>query len=127
MAPAHPGDYHSTLLHNVAVDGSSIADARAPSARVAPTGVTPRSVSGVHVLIVDDSEANRRFASFVCKKLGCSVTAVADGDEVVAALRSAEAAGEVIDVVLMDLVMVRARVLPGVDAFDLIRLPVDSI
>ena len=84
-------------------------------------------MSGVHVLIVDDSEANRRFASFVCKKLGCSVTAVADGDEVVAALRSAEAAGEVIDVVLMDLVMVRARVLPGVDAFDLIRLPVDSI
>jgi CheY-like chemotaxis protein len=69
------------------------------------------SVAGARVLVVDDSEANRRFASFAARKLGCTVTTACDGDEVVAAVASAAAAGTPYDVVLMDLVMVRAALL----------------
>ncbi len=61
------------------------------------------------MLVVDDSEANRRFAAFIARKLGCAVTAVGDGDEVVAAVAAAAAAGAPYDIVFMDLVMVRCQ------------------
>ena len=54
-------------------------------------------------------QANRRFAAFVLKKLGCTVATATDGDEVVTAVAAAAAAGAPYDLVLMDLVMVRAR------------------
>jgi CheY-like chemotaxis protein len=101
----HSSDHHCALLCAI---GGSTSDARA-RAPATPSHVPPHTVAGARVLIVDDSEANRRFAAFVVKKLGCTVLAVTDGDEVVAALRAADSAGEPIDVVLMDLVMVRAR------------------
>jgi hypothetical protein len=68
-----------------------------------------RRMVGAHVLVVDDSEANRRFASFVLKKIGCIVTLATDGDEVVRAVGGAAATDRPFDLVLMDLVMVRAR------------------
>ena len=71
---------------------------------------SPTSVHGARVLIVDDSEANRRFGGFVVKRLGCVVASVSDGDEVTAAVMAAAEAGAPYDIVLMDLVMVRARV-----------------
>ena len=66
------------------------------------------SVVGTRVLVVDDSEANRRFAAFAAQKLGCATAFACDGDEVVAAVTAAGAAGAPFDIVLMDLVMVRA-------------------
>ena len=63
-------------------------------------------IAGARVLVVDDSEANRRFASYALAKIGCAVSAVADGDDVVGAVSAAAAAGSPFDVVLMDLVMV---------------------
>ena len=71
----------------------------------------PRDVTGTHVLVIDDSEANRRFATFAVAKLGCTVSAASDGDEAVGAVTAAVAAGKPYDVVLMDIVMVRAHVL----------------
>ena len=63
-------------------------------------------LAGARVLVVDDSEANRRFACFLVKRLGCAATAVTDGDEAVPTVAAAAAAGAPFDVVLMDLVMV---------------------
>ncbi len=61
------------------------------------------------MLIVDDSEANRRFGGFVARRLGCIFASVSDGDEVTEAVMAAAEAGTPYDIVLMDLVMVRAR------------------
>jgi CheY-like chemotaxis protein len=80
----------------------------AASAADAAAAPVSRPVAGARILVVDDSEANRRFAAFMARKLGCVVTAVGDGDEVVAAVAAAAGAGAPYDVVLMDLVMVRA-------------------
>ncbi len=78
--------------------------------RLQPAGARSSVVGGARVLVVDDSEANRRFAAFVVKKLGCAVTSATDGDEVELAVAAAEDAGEPFHLILMDLVMVRARV-----------------
>ena len=68
-------------------------------------------VAGAKVLVADDSEANRRFACFLVNRLGCVATAVTDGDEVLRAVSAAAASGHAYDLVLMDLVMVRASVM----------------
>jgi hypothetical protein len=73
-----------------------------------PVPVT-RDVTGTNVLVIDDSEANRRFATFAVAKLGCTVSAASDGDEAVGAVTAAVAAGKPYDVVLMDIVMVRTH------------------
>ena len=79
----------------------------------APAGTVVASAAApfAHVLVVDDSEANRRFAAFVLKKFGCAVGTVTDGDEVLRAVSAAAASGHAYDLVLMDLVMVRASVM----------------
>lgn len=121
---------HFTVHHHLArvvpagaVSGKAAAEASdaqgggaAPRARAisAPVLLLPRTprrrrVAGARVLVVDDSEANRRFAAFVLRRLGCTVTTVADGDEVERTVTAAEASGEPYDAVLMDLVMVRMR------------------
>ena len=95
--------------------------AQAASAATAPAGLgaasmpldaaggatEARAPAGARVLVVDDSEANRRFACFLLRRLGCAAKAVADGDEVLPTVAAAAAAGAPFDVVLMDLVMVR--------------------
>jgi hypothetical protein len=98
--------------------GTTSTDVKEGSRRIGtPTGsaklpaATPVAsrVAGTRMLVVDDSEANRRFAAFIARKLGCAVTAVGDGDEVVAAVAAAAAAGAPYDIVFMDLVMVRCQ------------------
>lgn len=61
----------------------------------------------VRVLAVDDSPANLRFIVFLLKRLGCTVLTCSDGDEVVAAVSAAAAAGAPIHVCIMDLYMER--------------------
>jgi hypothetical protein len=78
------------------------------AAAAAPDAPISGAVAGAHVLVVDDSEANRRFAGFVLRKLGCVVAVVTDGDEVVHAVNAAAAGGSPYDLVLVDLVMVSA-------------------
>ena len=84
----------------------------APPARpaaTAPAAQLVSAVTGTRALVVDDSEANRRFAAFVLRKLGCGVAAVGDGDAVLPEVERSAASGEPYGVVLMDLVMVCAR------------------
>jgi CheY-like chemotaxis protein len=71
------------------------------------TSSATRDIRGTRVLAVDDSPANLRFMVFVLKRLGCIVATCSDGDQVVAALGAAAAAGAPYDVVVMDLYMVR--------------------
>ena len=99
LSPFQSGDAGSTP---VPISQADLQLARTPERRVA----------GACVLIVDDSEANRRFAAYALAKLGCIVTAVGDGDEVIGAVTAAAASGSPFDVVLMDLVMVCARAAP---------------
>ena len=81
----------------------------ATAQRPVPTAFTvSRRVAAARLLVADDSEANRRFAAFIGRKLGCTVGAVGDGDEVVGAVTTAAAAGAPYDLVMMDLVMVCA-------------------
>jgi two-component system capsular synthesis sensor histidine kinase RcsC len=59
------------------------------------------------VLVVDDSEGNRRLLRRMLEQLGCTVFEATDGDEVQAALGAMETEGRDVDVVLMDIEMVR--------------------
>ncbi len=59
------------------------------------------------VLIMDDSEGNRRLLRRMLQQLGCRVVEAADGDEVLAALASISISGAAIDIVLMDVEMAR--------------------
>jgi CheY-like chemotaxis protein len=60
------------------------------------------------VLLVDDSEGNRRLGRRMLQQLGCLVVEARDGDEVPAALAAAaREAGRGVDVVLMDIEMTR--------------------
>jgi CheY-like chemotaxis protein len=65
----------------------------------------PSVVAGAHILVADDSAANRRFASFALRALRCAAAEVDDGDGVTPAL--AAEAGTPIDAVIMDIVMPR--------------------
>ncbi len=62
-----------------------------------------------NVLVVDDSEGNRRLLRRMLLQLGCRVVEAADGDEVLGVLASAATAtdGALIDIVLMDVEMSR--------------------
>ena len=65
------------------------------------------------VLLVEDSEVNRKVASVMLRRLGCSVTAAHDGFEALDLLRR-----EAFDLVFMD---VQMPVLDGIDAVKRIR------
>lgn len=66
---------------------------------------TPRPVSGLRVLVVDDVASNRKLAEAVLQQAGYTVQLAVDGESAMAAL----AQGAVPDVVLMDVFM------PGID------------
>jgi len=67
----------------------------------------------LHILVADDSAANRRLASRLLEKRGHSVVAVADGAAAVEAV-----AGDTFDVVLMD---VQMPLMDGLQATEAIR------
>lgn len=68
------------------------------------------------VLVVDDSDANRRLLRRYLLQMGCTVVDAADGDEVLGALDERAAAGRPVDIVLMDIVMGRMGGLEAVRA-----------
>ena len=60
------------------------------------------------VLVVDDSDANRRLLRRYLQQLGCTVLVASDGDEVLGALEANIASSDLpVDVVLMDISMER--------------------
>lgn len=111
-APGGGGGAHGTAftLRLPLLRGSPAAfisrSALAASAR-ARGAAAPLSLTGAHVLVVDDSPANRRLALFLLRALGCVGGEVDDGDGVLLAVRSAAAAGTPYDIVLMDIMMER--------------------
>jgi CheY-like chemotaxis protein len=78
---------------------------RAPTrgSLVSPSHARARVTLRKTVLVVDDSEGNRRLLRRMLEQLGCAVVEAADGDEVISAITSAQA----FDVVLMDIEMPR--------------------
>jgi CheY-like chemotaxis protein len=72
-------------------------------------------LEGLHVLVVDDNATNRRILEEVLRNWRMLPTAVPGAAEALAALRTAQAAGESFELVLTDCHM------PGTDGFDLAR------
>lgn len=60
-----------------------------------------------NVLVVDDSEENRRIARRKLEQLGCVVVMATDGDEVLQVLVAAASEGRGVEIILMDIEMVR--------------------
>jgi signal transduction histidine kinase len=92
--------------------------ALAASGESADTGATAKafedqapSLRDCRVLLVEDTEINRKFAEAVLKKLGCAVDSVGNGAE---ALRALERRGDY-DIVLMDCMM------PEMDGYEATR------
>ena len=73
-------------------------------------------LTGCRVLVVDDNDTNRRLLSALLPPWGCEVTSVAGGDDALASLRRAAAAGAPFEVALLDMNM------PGMDGETLGRL-----
>ncbi len=87
-----------------------VAQAAASPARAATLLRDGRSgiIMKRNVLVVDDSEGNRRILRRMLQQLGCRVIEAGDGDEVLAALAAAVTVdGRGVDVVLMDIEMAR--------------------
>ncbi len=84
--------------------------AAGPFPRDSQTRHEGRGLVKRNVLIVDDSEGNRRLLRRMLQQLGCRVIEAADGDEVAGALAAAAAADPThrgVDMVLMDIDMAR--------------------
>ncbi len=77
---------------------------------------SPRRGAGETVLVVDDSADQRRLAERLLRALGYEVRAAAGGEEAVAAVREALAAGRPPDVLLLDVLME-----PGIDGVETLR------
>ena len=84
----------------------------APSSSAAQSAAVP-DLSGMRVLIVDDSEDNQRLFEYYLGKLGAGFESVSDGDEAVERMSGTALPG--FDLILMDLQM------PRVNGFDAMR------
>jgi hypothetical protein len=69
-------------------------------------GEAPPVAFGLHVLVVDDEKVNRKVASRMLDRLGCTWDAIDDGDLVGPALAFSERA---YDVILLDILMERSN------------------
>ncbi|KAK1261905.1 Histidine kinase 1 [Acorus gramineus] len=77
------------------------------------------SLSGLHILLAEDTPVLQRVATIMLEKMGATVTAVGDGMQVVDALKCMLGAGEcTFDLILMDCQMPK---LDGYDATKAIR------
>jgi PAS domain S-box-containing protein len=85
--------------------------ARGPVAR--PVFGKPTQVHGLSVLVVDDNATNRRILQDMLTDWGMRPTVAEGGEEALAALEEARAAGEPFGLVLLDAMM------PGMDGFAL--------
>jgi CheY-like chemotaxis protein len=107
-----------------AADCRSVSTSTLPSVDAETLGHSARNVNsedsltGLHLLIADDIEANRRFLGFAAEKSGATVEAAADGSDAVERVRAATSRGRPHDVVLMDLHM---PVLNGIEAIRQLR------
>jgi PAS domain S-box-containing protein len=66
---------------------------------------TPVSLHGRHVLLAEDNPVNMLIANAMLEQWGMKVTQAGDGQEAVQAVAEAEARGEPVEVVLMDVQM----------------------
>lgn len=76
------------------------------------------SLSGLHILIADDIEANRRFLGFAAEKSGATVATATDGRDAVERVQFAASQERPYDVIFMDLHM---PVLNGIEAIRQLR------
>ena len=79
------------------------------------SGTAPEIPHGVKILIVDDNRANRRILEGFLKQRGFIPTSVEGGDEAIAQLLAASAAGEQYGLIICDLLM------PRMDGFGFIE------
>ncbi len=116
--PAKPAQLHTTLIR--AFDARPGATERtAWIARPAPAPApTPSPPPGLRILLAEDNVVNQKVAVRTLERLGCTADVVADGAEVLDALRR-----ESYDVVLMD---VQMPVVDGLTATTRIRDEFDA-
>ena len=78
--------------------------------------VTPRDLTGVKILVVDDNALNRRIAELQLTAFGAETAAVASAAEGVGALAQADAAGAPFQVALID------QMMPNMDGVTLLKM-----
>jgi CheY-like chemotaxis protein len=88
-------------------------DPPADATAVPAAGATPRSLTGVAVLLVEDNVINQKVAMALLGRIGCSVDLAADGERAVKLASTRE-----YDAILMDC---RMPVLDGFEATKRIR------
>ena len=88
----------------------SIACTAAAPVAPAPAALPPQNFPGARILLVDDNPTNRKVASLLLAKLGCTVATAGDGEEALTTLATAPC-----DLVLMDCQM------PVMDGFEATR------
>ena len=76
----------------------------------------PVSLTGMHVLLVEDNELNTYVAQIILEKLGCIVTTASNGEEAITAFAASKC--DEIHAILMD---VRMPVMDGLKASESIR------
>ena len=106
--PVKPSELCRVVVEAVAAHAAPTPPDPMPrqSAPVAPLS-RPDSASGLRLLVAEDNATNQRVVSLALQRLGYRADVVADGDEVLPALRQAAGAGRPYELVLMDLRMPR--------------------
>jgi CheY-like chemotaxis protein len=96
-------------VHSAPGQGSTFwAELPLPAAAAAQAGATPPAATGLQgarVLMVEDNAVNMLIAVAMLEHWGVSVTQASDGQEALAAVQAAAAAGQPFDAVLMDVQM----------------------
>jgi predicted ATPase/signal transduction histidine kinase/CheY-like chemotaxis protein/HPt (histidine-containing phosphotransfer) domain-containing protein len=110
--PVKPSRLYDVLT-TALTSGAAVAPGRASSSAELAAALDPGFPSHLRVLLADDNLNNQRVAQYSLERLGLRSDAVADGTEVLAALRRSP-----YDVILMDVYMPE---LDGLEATRLIR------